>query len=326
MTVSLAVTPGEPAGIGPDLLIQFIQRGYDHELVAITDPEVLEHRARSLGLRLHLRDPCNAPLAPGELAIKPVVFPAKVSAGELNANNADTVLTTVEFAVEGCLSGEFAALITGPIHKGIINQAGIPFTGHTEYLADLCQVSRVVMLLETRVLRVALATTHVPLSSVPGLLTAHLLTEVLTIVARDFQTKLAIAKPKILVCGLNPHAGESGYLGNEDISIILPVIEQFKRQGFDVDGPLPADTIFTPKYIEQADVVLAMYHDQGLPVLKYIGFGEAVNITLGLPFIRTSVDHGTALELAGSGQASSGSLAAAIDRAQEIACNVSSER
>jgi 4-hydroxythreonine-4-phosphate dehydrogenase len=326
MTISLAVTPGEPAGIGPDLLLQFIQRGYDHELVAITDAGVLERRARSLGLKLHLRDPCNSPLAPGELAIKPVVFPAEVSAGELNPKNADAVLTTVKFAAKGCLDGEFAALITGPIHKGIINKAGIPFTGHTEYLADLCQVSRVVMLLETRVLRVALATTHVPLSSVPDLLTADLLTEVLTIVARDLQAKLAITKPKILVCGLNPHAGEGGYLGGEDISIISPVIKQFKRQGFDIEGPLPADTIFTPKYIEQADVVLAMYHDQGLPVLKYIGFGQAVNITLGLPFIRTSVDHGTAIELAGSGQASSGSLAAAIDRAQEIACNLSSER
>tara|TARA_R110000787_G_scaffold73495_5_gene163870 strand:- start:1890 stop:2882 length:993 start_codon:yes stop_codon:yes gene_type:complete len=319
MTLRLAITPGEPAGIGPDLLIQFIQSGSPHELVAIADPELLEQRAKLLGMPLRIRTPSGKALAPGELAIDPVRLRTPVTAGVLNAANASAVVATLQRATEGCLSGEYAALITGPVHKGIINDAGIAFSGHTEYLAQLSNTNRVVMMLIAPGLRVALVTTHLPLAAVTTALTAALLEEVITIVHTELQNKFAIPNPKILVCGLNPHAGEGGHLGTEEIAIIDPVIERMKTLGMHVTGPLPADTIFTPKYLQHADTVLAMYHDQGLPVLKYIGFGNAVNVTLGLPFIRTSVDHGTALDLAGTGQADCGSLTAAVACAVEMA-------
>lgn len=319
MTLRLAITPGEPAGIGPDLLIQFIQPGSAHELVAIADPELLEQRAKLLGMPLRIRPPSGKALAPGELAIDPVRLRTPATAGALNVDNASAVIATLQRATEGCLSGEYAALITGPVHKGIINDAGIAFSGHTEYLAQLAKTKRVVMMLIAPGLRVALATTHLPLAAVPTALTAALLEEVITIVHTELQNKFAIANPHILVCGLNPHAGEGGHLGTEEIAIIAPVIERVKTLGMHVTGPLPADTIFTPKHLQHADAVLAMYHDQGLPVLKYIGFGNAVNVTLGLPFIRTSVDHGTALDLAGTGQADCGSLAAAVGCAVDMA-------
>jgi 4-hydroxythreonine-4-phosphate dehydrogenase len=234
-----------------------------------------------------------------------------VCAGQLDAANAPYVMATLKRAVAGCLDGEFDALVTGPVHKGIINDAGIAFTGHTEFLAQLAGVEHVVMMLTASNLRVALATTHLPLNQVSAHITPALLREVLRILDRDLRERFGLAQPRILVCGLNPHAGESGHLGREEIEVIAPVIAELREGGLHLRGPLPADTAFTPRQLEDADAVLAMYHDQGLPVLKYAGFGEAVNVTLGLPFIRTSVDHGTALELAGSGRADPGSLLAA---------------
>jgi 4-hydroxythreonine-4-phosphate dehydrogenase len=317
MTLRLAVTPGEPAGIGPDLLIQLVQQGYPHELLAYSDPALLRERAAVLGLPLQLREPSTpaSPLAPGELAVAAVPLVGNCTAGILNVANANFVLTCLEQAIADCQTGYCAALVTGPIHKGIINDAGIPFSGHTEFLAERTGAPRAVMMLATEGLRVVLATTHLPLARVPATITPQLLMEVIEILNADLQTKFAIAAPRILVCGLNPHAGEGGHLGHEERDIIEPTLMRLRAQGIDVVGPLPADTLFTPKHLAQADAVLAMYHDQGLPVLKYRGFGEAVNITLGLPIIRTSVDHGTALDLAGTGLADTGSFAAALDQA-----------
>ncbi|MDQ1212327.1 4-hydroxythreonine-4-phosphate dehydrogenase [Pantoea anthophila] len=238
-----------------------------------------------------------------------------VTPGELCVANGDYVLATLARACDGCLQGEFAALITGPVHKGVINDAGIAFTGHTEFFADRAGGHRVVMMLATEALRVALATTHLPLKEVPAAVTRECLHEVITILHRDLQQKFAIAEPHIYVCGLNPHAGEGGHMGREEIETITPALNELRQQGIKLTGPLPADTLFQPKYLQNADAVLAMYHDQGLPVLKFQGFGRAVNITLGLPFIRTSVDHGTALELAGLGQAEPGSFITALNLA-----------
>jgi 4-hydroxythreonine-4-phosphate dehydrogenase len=319
----LAVTPGEPAGIGPDLCIQLAQDpAPDYRLVIIADPLLLEARAQQLQLPLRLR-PWQADqqvaAQPGELCILPIDMAAACCAGKLDPHNAPYVLETLNRAIQGCRSGEFAALVTGPVQKSNINEAGIPFSGHTEFLAQACGVARVVMMLATPQLRVALATTHIPLSAVPAALTPSLLREVLQILHTDLQRKFGIAQPRILVAGLNPHAGESGHLGREEIEVMIPVLEQLRAAGMDLRGPLPADTLFTPYTLQGADAVLAMYHDQGLPVLKYQGFGEAVNITLGLPMIRTSVDHGTALDLAGSGKANSGSLRAALAMAAVMA-------
>ncbi len=250
--------------------------------------------------------------------VAPVKLAAEVSAGQLNVNNAAYVLNTLDQAVDACLTGQFHAMVTGPVQKSIINEAGIAFSGHTEYLAQRCGRETVVMMLASRQLRVALVTTHLALRDVPQAINAELLRKVIQILHHDLQQKFAIRKPLILVCGLNPHAGESGHLGREEIEIISPLLEELNRQGFRLQGPLPADTLFTPKYLQSADAVLAMYHDQGLPVLKAQGFGEAVNITLGLPIIRTSVDHGTALDLAGSGKASMGSLLEAFRMAAQL--------
>lgn len=320
--IRLAITPGEPAGIGPDLVVQLAQQAQPHELVAYADPELLLTRAAQLGLPLRLHTVTAAPPRPlgaGELVVQPVKLDKPVQPGTLDTANARYVLNTLSAALDDCQKGFCQGMITGPVHKGIINEAGVPFSGHTEFLAENTQTPRVVMMLATEGLRVALATTHLPLSQVPAAITEELLEQVIKILHHDLQQKFGISKPKILVCGLNPHAGEGGHLGMEEIQVIQPALNRLCRQGLNLEGPLPADTLFTPKYLEQCDAVLAMYHDQGLPVLKYKGFGAAVNITLGLPIIRTSVDHGTALDLAGTGKANIGSLKTAINYAADMA-------
>ncbi len=253
------------------------------------------------------------------MTILPVSFKNQVCSGQLDSENSPDVVKTLKIATQGCINGLFSAMVTAPVHKGIINDANIPFSGHTEFIAGITG-GHPVMMLATPGLRVALVTTHLPLSEVSNAVTTERLTRVITLLDNDLRHRFSISNPRILICGLNPHAGESGHLGKEEIEIIQPVIETLKNQGFNLHGPLPADTLFTPKYLESADAVLAMYHDQGLPVLKHIGFGKAVNITLGLPIIRTSVDHGTALDLAGTGNASTGSLEYAIETALEL-CN-----
>jgi 4-hydroxythreonine-4-phosphate dehydrogenase len=319
MTLSLALTPGEPSGVGPDLLIQLVQQDQPHELVAYADPDLLSTRARQLGLPLHLIEPKQQPLAAGELAIVPVRAPVAAVAGQLDQRNAQYVLDCLDHAIEGCLRKSCHAMVTGPIQKSVINDAGIVFSGHTEYLAMKTDTAQVVMMLATKELRVALVTTHLPLRAVADAITQDLLRQVINILSHDLEYKFGIHSPKILVCGLNPHAGESGHLGREEIDIISPVLEEFRARGIDLVGPLPADTLFTRKTLQGADAVLAMYHDQGLPVLKHQGFGRAANITLGLPIIRTSVDHGTALDLAATGDADKGSLEVAIQVAIEMA-------
>jgi 4-hydroxythreonine-4-phosphate dehydrogenase len=315
----IALTPGEPAGIGPDLIITLAQQAQQHEIVAIADPHLLQTRAQQLGFHLQLREinlqDAPRPSAAGELAILPVALAEPAVPGKLNVHNAPYILRTLDVAIDGCVAGHFAALVTGPVQKSIINDAGIAFSGHTEYLAEKTNTGKVVMMLATEGLRVALATTHLPLKDVAAAITESELTQVTEILYRDMQGQFGITQPRILVCGLNPHAGEGGHLGREEIDVIEPVLKQLRARGMDLIGPLPADTLFTPKYLDHADAVLAMYHDQGLPVLKYKGFGQAVNITLGLPIIRTSVDHGTALDLAATGKADLGSLRTALSYA-----------
>ncbi|MGK3124831.1 4-hydroxythreonine-4-phosphate dehydrogenase PdxA [Candidatus Pantoea formicae] len=315
----VVITPGEPAGIGPDLTVQLAQLDWPVELVVCADGSLLRHRANQLGLPLTLRDyqpgVAAQPQQAGSLTLLQVDTAQPVTPGELTVANGHYVLETLARACDGCLNGEFAALITGPVHKGVINDAGIPFTGHTEFFADRAGGDRVVMMLATEELRVALATTHLPLKDVSEAITRDSLHEVITILHQDLQQKFGISQPHIFVCGLNPHAGESGHMGREEIDTIIPALDELRQQGIQLTGPLPADTLFQPKYLQHTDAVLAMYHDQGLPVLKYQGFGRAVNITLGLPFIRTSVDHGTALELAGQGQAEPGSFITALNLA-----------
>lgn len=323
----IAITAGEPAGIGPDIILMLLQQQqWPTDLVIIADPAVIQERARQLCINVRLRpyspEEPQTPCAAGECFILPIACAEPVEAGVLNPANARYVLQTLRRATAGCLSGEFAAMVTAPLHKGIINEAGIPFTGHTEFLAELTGTPLPVMMLAADKLRVALATTHVPLSRVSSLITPELLTQVLNILRDDLQTKFAIPEPHILVCGLNPHAGEGGHLGTEELDVIIPALQRLQQQGMHLTGPLPADTLFTPRHLQGADAVLAMYHDQGLPVLKHAGFGKAINITLGLPVIRTSVDHGTALELAGTGKAETGSLREAID----LAVNLSGKR
>ena len=314
----IAITAGEPAGIGPDLCVEIAQRPHRASLVVVGDPDLLRERADLLGLPLQVnvvtRNDPVPPHRPGELCVTPVPLATRSTPGLLSPANGEYVLTTLKLAVEGCIDGRYSALVTAPVHKGVINEAGVPFTGHTEFLAALTG-GHPVMMLACPGLRVALATTHLPLRDVADAIDRPLLERVLGILERDLQQRFGIALPRILVCGLNPHAGEGGYLGREEIDIIEPALESLRERGMMLEGPLPADTLFTPKYLDRADAVLAMYHDQGLPVLKHRGFGQAVNITLGLPVIRTSVDHGTALELAGTGKADAGSLLAAIDEA-----------
>lgn len=315
----VAITPGEPAGIGPDLIVQLAQQDWPVELVICANPELLRTRAAALHLPLTLReyqpDSPAQPQQAGTLTVLPLPLAQPVLAGQLCVENSGYVLASLARACDGCLSGEFAALITGPVHKGVINDAGIPFSGHTEFFAGRAHCERVVMMLATEELRVALATTHLPLKDVAASITRDSLHEVITILHADLQSKFGLEQPHIYVCGLNPHAGEGGHMGREEIDVIIPALDELRQRGMQLTGPLPADTLFQPKYLQHADAVLAMYHDQGLPVLKYQGFGRAVNITLGLPFIRTSVDHGTALELAASGQADAGSFKTALNLA-----------
>ncbi|OOZ39959.1 4-hydroxythreonine-4-phosphate dehydrogenase PdxA [Solemya pervernicosa gill symbiont] len=318
-TPRIALTPGEPAGIGPDIIIQLAQQTLPVEPIVIADPVLLEARAAQLGLPLTI-EPYNPelPIAPhraATLKVLPVTLSQPAVAGTLNPANAAYVVETLKIATLGALRGEFSAMVTAPIHKGVINDAGIPFSGHTELLAELTGTERVVMMLAADRLRVALATTHLPLKDVSSAITRDSLTTTLRILHSDLQQRHGISDPRILVCGLNPHAGEGGHMGSEEIDTIEPVLDQLRSEGMRLNGPLPADTLFTPRYLDHADAVLAMYHDQGLPVLKHVGFGRAINITLGLPIIRTSVDHGTALELAGTGRAEIGSLMAAIEYA-----------
>jgi 4-hydroxythreonine-4-phosphate dehydrogenase len=323
MTLRIGITPGEPAGIGPDLVIKLAQQDWPAELVVCANGQLLSERAAQLGLPLQLM-PYDAnsaarPQRAGSLTLADFSLAEPVIAGSLNAANGRYVIDTLTFAGEKCISAEFDAIVTGPVHKGIINKAGIPFSGHTEFFAQQSNTPYVVMMLATEGLRVALATTHIPLAYVAKAITADRLTKVLTILHQDLQQKFAIAAPRIYVCGLNPHAGEDGHLGREELDIISPTLQQLRDSGMDLVGPLPADTLFQPKYLQDADAVLAMYHDQGLPVLKHMGFGRSVNISLGLPLIRTSVDHGTALELAGSGKADAGSLFHALNQAISLA-------
>lgn len=323
MTLRIGITPGEPAGIGPDLVIRLAQQDWPVELVVCANAALLTERAAQLQLPLTLH-PYDAskpakPQQSGSLTIVDFALAEPVQAGQLNAANGHYVVDTLTFAGEKSISGEFAAIVTGPVHKGIINKAGIPFSGHTEFFALQSNTPYVVMMLATEGLRVALATTHIPLAYVAKAITADRLTKVLTILHQDLQQKFAIAKPRIYVCGLNPHAGEDGHLGREEIDIINPTLQQLRETGMDLIGALPADTLFQPKYLNDADAVLAMYHDQGLPVLKHMGFGRSVNISLGLPLIRTSVDHGTALELAGTGKADAGSFFHALNQAIALA-------
>jgi len=315
----IALTAGEPAGIGVDLCIQLAQHPtLECEIVVLADVELLEQRAKQLHLPLRIRlYDQNMPAvssAAGELCVLPISLAHSAQAGILNKANSGYVLALLDRATQGCISGEFSAMVTAPVHKGIINEAGMPFTGHTEYIANITD-GHPVMMLATEGLRVALVTTHLPLSEVSEAITPDTLESVIRILHHDLITRFGIADPIILVCGLNPHAGENGYLGREEIDVIDPVLEKLSAEGMNLQGALPADSLFTPKYLNDADAVLAMYHDQGLPVLKYKGFGNAVNITLGLPIIRTSVDHGTALDIAGSGSSDIGSLQYAVKTA-----------
>ncbi len=318
----IVITPGEPAGIGPDLLIQLAQQQWPVELVACVDPELLRQRAKALNLPLTLTEYIPNTVTKvqpaGSLSVLPVHLATAAKAGILNVDNGQYVVESLAKACDGCLKGEFSAIVTGPVHKSIINDSGVPFSGHTEFFAERSGCERVVMMLATEELRVALATTHLPLKDVSAAITQQSLNEVITILHHDLQTKFGIEKPVIYVCGLNPHAGEGGHMGTEEIDTIEPALENLRAKGINLIGPLPADTLFQAKYLDHADAVLAMYHDQGLPVLKYQGFGRAVNITLGLPFIRTSVDHGTALELAGTGHADVGSFITALKLAIQM--------
>ncbi|GEN23445.1 4-hydroxythreonine-4-phosphate dehydrogenase 1 [Halomonas cupida] len=330
----LVITTGEPAGIGPELVLMLAAK-QPSDWVAIGDPQLLNHRARQLGLDIEL-----VCVAPGErlpeprigrLAVWPVALHVDCHPGRIDPANGRYVLELLDLAVAACLDGRASAMVTAPLHKGAIREAGYnDFIGHTEYLRDTCAVEEVVMMLATdsalhgqadgrqQALRVALATTHLPLKDVAAAIEPHSLERVLRILAADLQRWFGVESPRIAVCGLNPHAGEGGHLGREEIEIIIPVLERLRGEGMRLDGPLPSDTLFTPRHLEGVDAVLAMYHDQGLPVLKYAGFGRAANITLGLPLIRTSVDHGTALDLAGTGQADPSSLGVALALAADM--------
>ena len=310
---TVAITPGEPAGIGPDICLSLAPEAYEATLIVIADPELMVKRARLLKVNCPLNVITQASAAQAnKLNLIPVTTAVPSIPGQLDSDNAGYVLNTLEIAVNGCLEKRFDAMVTGPVQKSIINDAGYPFSGHTEWLAKKTQTDRVVMMLATSNLRVALATTHLPLRDVADAIEQSSLLETIKILNHDMINKFQLDQPRILVCGLNPHAGEQGHLGREEIDVIEPVIQMAKSRGINVIGPIPADTAFTPAMLSNTDVVLAMYHDQGLPVLKHQGFGDAVNVTLGLPIVRTSVDHGTALDLAATGKADAGSLDTAI--------------
>ena len=318
----LVITAGEPAGIGPELCLALAKRNDLPGFVVVSDPALLRTRAAQIGLDVTITEvasegnlPCGG--TAGELRVVPFPFPATAECGRPDTANAGTLLDGLRHAVDGCLQGRYRALVTAPLHKGVINDAGIPVSGHTEFLAECSGAALPVMMLTAGELRIALATTHLPLRDVPDAITAERLRSVLRVLLHDLRSRFGIAQPEVVVCGLNPHAGEGGHLGSEDTEVIAPVVAEFAAQGEQVRGPLPADTAVTPASGHK-DAILAMYHDQGLPVLKYAGFGEAVNITLGLPIVRTSVDHGTAFDLAGSGKAEPGSLVAAVKMAAKL--------
>ena len=317
----LYVTSGEPAGIGPDICLSLANRVDERPIVVLADLNLLQQRAAMLKLEVELiaYTGQQQSSAVGQLYVEHVAVNEPVIEGELNPNNSAYVLEQLRRSADYAMSGQSVGVATAPVQKSVINDAGIAFSGHTEYYQEFAGVARVVMMLATKTLRVALATTHLPLRAVADAITAERLRQVIDILLHDLKTKFKISQPKVLVCGLNPHAGEGGYLGMEEIEVINPVLESYRAQGIDLSLSLPADTLFTPDNLKDADAVLAMYHDQGLPVLKSQGFGEAINITLGLPFIRTSVDHGTALSLAGTGQAKSSSLNVAVDLALDLA-------
>ncbi|MGE5471095.1 MAG: 4-hydroxythreonine-4-phosphate dehydrogenase PdxA [Bacteroidota bacterium] len=320
----IAVTSGEPAGIGPELCLRLATYAGTASLVVLGDRALLRERAAALGLPVAFRDYVpGQPAVPGQLDVLHIPLAVAAQPGRLDAANGAYVLALLDRALAGCQSGEFAAMATAPVHKGVINEAGVPFTGHTEYLAEKTGTPLVVMMLagntERGPLRVALATTHLPLKDVPAAITPELLEITLRILDADLRHKYGLASPRILVAGLNPHAGEGGYLGREEIDVITPVLEKLRGEGLQLAGPFPADTMFTPPILAQGDAVLAMYHDQGLTALKYATFGQGINVTLGLPIIRTSVDHGTALELAGTGRADPGSLFEAVAEAARMA-------
>jgi 4-hydroxythreonine-4-phosphate dehydrogenase len=320
-TPAIVVTSGEPAGIGPDLCLALAARDWPCRLVVAADPDLLAQRAAALGTDVRLvvtAADAVAPHARGTLQVLPHRVAAPVVAGRLDPANAPYVLDMLGGAADACARGEFDAMVTAPVQKSVINDAGVPFSGHTEYLAERTGAALPVMLLVAGTLRVALATTHLPLTEVSAAITRERLAATLSIIDADLRRLWGFARPRIAVCGLNPHAGEGGHLGREDDAVIRPAVERAIARGIAARGPVPADTAFTPRMLADADAVLAMFHDQGLPVLKYAGFGNAVNVTLGLPIVRTSVDHGTALELAGTGRADPGSLYAALDLA--LAC------
>ena len=317
----LYVTSGEPAGIGPDICLSLAERLDERPIVVLADVEMLQARAKQLNLSVELiqyREQTESSKK-GQLYVEHVPLSNSVILGKLDAQNASYVLEQLRRSADYAMSGKSVGVATAPVQKSVINDAGIAFSGHTEFYQQFAGVPRVVMMLATKTLRVALATTHLPLRAVPDAITPERLHQVIDILIADLKTKFKIEQPKILVCGLNPHAGEDGYLGIEEIEVINPVLESYRQQGINMSLSLPADTLFTPENLKDADAVLAMYHDQGLPVLKSQGFGEAINITLGLPFIRTSVDHGTALSLAGTGLAKSSSLHVAVDLALDLA-------
>ena len=320
--VVLALTAGEPAGIGPELCLQLALEARSAGVVVVASRPLLEARAKQMNLAVELRawQPGESPeMEAGVLSVLHVDGCANHEPGTLDTGSGAYVLRTLEVAANGCLSGDFDGMVTAPVHKGVINDAGIAFSGHTEFLQELCGVDRVVMMLATEELRVALVTTHLPLKDVSAAITPERLTQVTRILDADLKNFFGVARPRMLVAGLNPHAGEGGHLGREEIDTIEPTLEALRAEGISLTGPLPADTLFTPHWLDQADAVLAMYHDQGLPVLKFQGFGRAVNITLGLPIVRTSVDHGTALDLAGTGRADAGSLHTALKLGEQMA-------
>lgn len=322
LSAPLVITSGEPAGIGPDLCVQLAVAPPNIPFVVIADKNLLLQRAAQLGIDLQVQDFAAGQEhvnQPNILSVIHVPLAAECHPGVLNAANSGYVLSMLHRAVQGCQAGEFSGMVTAPVHKAIINDAGIPFTGHTEFLAEQTGTKRVVMMLVGGGMRVALATTHLALKDVPAAITSSLLENVLRIIQRDLQRRFGITQPRILVAGLNPHAGEGGYLGREEIEVMIPALDKLRAEGMNVSAPLPADTLFTPQMLAQCDCVLSMYHDQGLPVLKHASFGQGVNVTLGLPIIRTSVDHGTALDLAGTGKADSGSMIEAIRLASQMA-------
>jgi 4-hydroxythreonine-4-phosphate dehydrogenase len=324
MIPRIAVTSGEPAGIGPELCLALAARQLDCELVCLADVGLLGERARLTHAVVELRPyAAHEPRArqrhaPGTLLVEPCALKTPSSPGRLDKRNSPYVLALLDRAIDGALAGEFDAVVTAPVHKGVINDAGVAFLGHTEYFAQRAHAAHPVMMLTAGTLRVALATTHLPLAAVSAAITVDSLCRTAAILARALEDWWGIRTPRIAVCGLNPHAGEGGYLGDEELKVIGPAVERMQRDGIRARGPLPADTVFVPRLLADFDAVLAMYHDQGLPVVKHAGFERAVNVTLGLPFVRTSVDHGTALELAGTGKADAGSLAAAVDLAIEL--------